>query len=357
MQARCLHNGMLVLPAPKLDAHPSSLVRYLSLHRFSSLAHFAGHILDSQADLTVYTAAASLQALSYFSGPAEQCLALARALLGTSRADLRSEQLHGREIPLGAVIDRLAQRGQQGAALAAELLCLTALSAEWGAMTGRLIKDFQALCAASSLVASSAAHTSRLPLQLDGEKCLFESCQHPAAVSALRKRDRTPFKTSEVHEAAEAGEQLPGSYADQDEAQHDLKRPRLGETSAGTHVQRPAADRSSTDSEAAGQEALALAECILSNDFSNDWSGSAAEACSSGRELQDAMVAVHPALMAEVARKSFRACRAYLSLLIKQPDDGLQAVVAGILHMLRLGGRPAELTKLSLTAIHLQSTD
>jgi hypothetical protein len=61
-------------------------------------------------------------------------------------------------------------------------------------------------------------------------------------------------------------------------------------------------------------------------------------------------LAVHPALLSEAAAQSFRVCRAYLSLLLGAARRGnsLQAALAGLLHLLRLGGRPAQLTEAAL---------
>ena len=359
LQARQLscssHNGTLVLPAPKLDVEPGSLITFLGVDRFSSLAQFAGHILDSQADWTTHSLAASLHALAYLSGPAEQRLALANVLLSTATADAPPAPQHGRHVQLAAVLDSLAQRGQRGAALAAELLCLRALTATQRSVIDRVIDNCHTSCGAAPSRACSAPDTCRLPLQLDGERCLLASQQSTSGGKFLGKRDRTPSGASAGPEAAGAQQALPGSHTREIEAQlHDRKRPRLGETAAGSHAQVPEADRSCSNDHADCREALALVEGILTGE--DCLIETASWACSRSSQLQDAMVAVHPGVMAEVARTSFRACRAYLSILLKQPDESLQTVIAGILHMLRVGGRPAELTLLTLKAIHARST-
>jgi hypothetical protein len=65
--------------------------------------------------------------------------------------------------------------------------------------------------------------------------------------------------------------------------------------------------------------------------------------------MQEAAMAVHPALLSEVSRVSFAVCQAYLCLLLGAGDGPeWEAATTGLVHMLRLGGAPTRLTELAL---------
>lgn len=342
---------VLILPLPSIDMDPDSLHKFLSLQRFSSLAHFAGHVLHSHADLSTYSLAASLHALEYFSGPAQRRLALANVLFGAGEATAGS----CRDAQLAAVVDNLLQRGEKAAALALELLCLSALSADWPTVVSRLV---QGCCAPSAADAAAALEPpyggncmSRLPQHLDGEKRLSEARQRMSH-AALGKRSRKQLETGvELDKPAGcASEQLSegGMRAAEERPGSKRSRPGARDMHRCSPSGRSEPGEAATAGEAASQKALLQLERVLSCTTDTRSPMDTDSACSSARKMQTAAMAVHPGLMAEIARKSLRVCQAYLSLLLQPPEGCLGTAAGGILHMLRLGGKPAELTMLSL---------
>lgn len=328
---------MLILPLPRLDADPASLIAFLGLDRFSSLAHFAEHILHSRAVQTTYSLAASLHALAYFSGPAYQRLAIANVLFGAT-ADAQTAPSNGTDIAIEAACDSLVQRGQQGAALALELLCLRALSAERRPVINRLVEACRPPHETTSTPGISIPDTSRLPLHLDGERQLSGSekqLQGASGGRTVRGSDR---------DSVQHAKPVPAGSEESDlKAQQDRKRPRLEAQDAvdGAPAKAQSAAR---ELDALAQEAVKLVERLLTCAQNPDAFGKSAH-------LQAAVLAVHPALMAEMAGISFQLCCLYLRLCLKHPADSSEMGLCGVLHMLRVGGRTGELTKLALTRI------
>ncbi|BDA42830.1 hypothetical protein COCOBI_03-7230 [Coccomyxa sp. Obi] len=331
-------NSMLILPLPRLDADPASLTAFLGLDSFSSLAHFAGHILHSRAVETTYSLAASLHALAYFSGPADQRLAVANVLFGVATTGAPGTPSDGTDIAIRAACDSLVQRGQQGAALALELLCLRALSAERGTIINRLVQACRPPHEMGSAPEISVLDTSRLPMHLDGERQLSGSEKQLLGTSA-GKTGRECDEFCEQH-----AKPVPaGSEEDGFKAQQDRKRARLEARDAVDGV--PAvAESAAREPDAVAEEAVKLVERLLTCAQSPDAFGKSAE-------LQAAVMAVHPALMAELAGISFQVCCLYLRLCLRHSADSSQMGLCGVVHMLRVSGRIGELTRLALTRI------
>lgn len=322
------------MPLPRLGADPASLIAFMGLDRFSSLAHFAGHILRSRAVRQTCSLAASLHALAYFSGPADQRLAVANVLFGDATAGARAAPRDGTDSTIGAACDSLVQRGQQGAAIALELLCLRALSAQLGTIIHQLVEACQPPHEMTSPPGSNVPDISRLPLHLDGERQLSGSeKQLPGTCKRESDRDHVQHATS-----------VPaGSEEDDLKAQQGRKRPRLEAQDASDGV--PATTQNAaSEPDAIAQEAVKGVERLLNCATNLDAFGKIAE-------LQAAVMAVHPALMAELAGMSFKVCCLYLQLCLRHSADRSKMGLCGVVHMLRVGGRTGELTKLALTSI------
>ena len=323
VQARqCLYpkaDRTLILPLPRLDADPTSLIAFLGLDRFSSLAHLAGSILHSRAAQTTCSLAASLHALAYFSGPANQRLAVANVLFGDATAGAQSAPSNGIDIGIGPASDSLVQRGQQGAALALELLCLRALSAERGIIINRLVEACRP--PHTSTPGFSVSDASRLPLHLDGERQLPGSEEQLPGISAGKR-----VTGSRVQHA----KRVPaGSEEDGAEAQQGRKRARL-EAQDAIDADPATAENAASEPDAVAREAVELVERLLS-------SAQGPDAYSKIAELQAAVMAVHPALLAEVARKSFHVCSLYLRLCLRHSAVDSQMGHCSVLHLMRVG--------------------
>ncbi|CAL8467532.1 g7070 [Coccomyxa elongata] len=250
-------NGMLILPLPRLDADPASLIAFLGLDCFSSLAHFAGHILHSRAVQNTCRLAANLHALAYFSGPADQRLAVANVLFGDATAGARAAPRDSTDSAIGAACDSLVQRGQQGAALALELLCLRALSAQLGTIIHQLVEACQPPHEMATPPGCNVPDTSRLPLHLDAERQLSGSEKQLPGTCAAKKARESNQDHVQHAKAVPAG-----SEEDDLKAQQGRKRARLEARDASDGV--PATAQSAArEPDAVAQEAVKLVERLL----------------------------------------------------------------------------------------------
>lgn len=217
--------------------------------------------------------------------------------------------------------------GVGGPALALELCCFGALSADWEGMTARLVRSCQGKVEAAARAQQGADHkrSTRLPLHFKGAP---SSVLSGSAAAALPQQEAAhPSKRS--GRSADAGEQLP------------VKKPRLSTDMAEQQLPVQASSYAGA--------AERLAERIMSGRCAEPF-------CSAlGRERQaggsqGAALAAHPALVSEVARTSFPVCQAYLSALLRAAagSEHVEEALTGLVHLLRLEGLPRRLTEAAL---------
>ena len=305
------------------DSPSTQLIAALPLGQLPSLQAFADawwcHDINQAQFQREALAAAHLQALAYLTSPE------ATEILGM--AQLMFRQMAGGSVTaLQNRLDPLVRStGAGGPQMALELCCFGALSADWEGMTARLMRSCRDSVEGSATAAQSTAHSSStacLPLHFSGAPSMLLS----AAAALPQGTTALPRKQKERSE--EAG-QLPPA-----------KKPRRCSAVAGHSHPVQASSNANAEQRLA---ALIISGRGLDPFCSAPESGS-----------QAAALAMHPALISEVARTSFTVCRAYLSALLKAAasSESMDKALAGLVHLLRLGGLPRNLTE---TALHTRA--
>ena len=316
-----------------LAASPSPA---LGLPHFNSLAAFAEAWCSGRLPAAQLLAAAGRQALAYLtSGAAVQLMGMAQLLFWQPRSLAQQPGLEAARGRLRALTSSCG--GADGPALGLQLCFFRVLCDDWGGVTARLAAACQDAVGNGGSVwqdvrqLASSRSSVRLPLHFAG-----------AHSAGLRP---APQAGDAAQQCAGAAKRSPASGC---AGRLCTKRRKLGSAAAADAegsmpehaAAAEAAGAAAREAHGVGAVTARLAEELLGG-------GSAA---AKPDQAQAAALAVHPALAAEAATRSFGVCRAYLPLLLRAAQDArsLQPALAGLLHMLRLGGRPAQLTQMAL---------